>query len=355
MNNCYRLVSVILATVLALASLSVLAQAPSSPAVELHSLDVSDQLDLIRSKIVNSVPIQDVTITGRMVWDRNAIVARQLIFAPGAELVFSRRALEKGPELFVICASLISQDPQRPGQITWEKSDPSPPPAPADSAAQGQNGIGDGAAGLPGLSGALGAPGVPGADAPSVYLFVSHLSGSPVAVRIDGGPGGDGGPGQVGGGGGAGSRGDSASQSAFDCKRGPGYGGSGGLGGNGGAGGAGGVGGRGGLLTVLSVAPSLQGIRLLASGGAGGHGGIGGRGGSGGLGGPEGSAQLPWCRPSGRQGSPGATGKDGATAPDGARGLDGQVRFVRLSDELQQRIAGDLDTRKCTWFGLVCR
>lgn len=324
--------------------------------VRLNPIDVADELDFIRSRIANAVPIQDVVISGTVRVDRNVLVAKTLTFKAGSELLFSQRALQTGHEMFVIAAALVLEDPAHPGRITWEAPPGTPGPQPLAQAPTGQNGTGEGAVGLTGTPGSPGAPGAAGASAPTVVVFVPAANAVPLEVVLQGTPGQAGGKGQDGGVGGNGAIGESASQSAFDCKRGPGWGGRGGNGGDGGAGGPGGQGGDGGSLILISKDPTAVGLKLTAPGGAGGAGGRGGQGGRPGTGGPEGSLQLPWCHSAGRHGPDGNPGADAHNGADGLPGKEGDIRLVAVPQELIDRIAGqDLGVNHCYWLNPFCK
>ncbi|MFC4314988.1 hypothetical protein ACFPN2_38375 [Steroidobacter flavus] len=235
------------------------------------------------------------------------LAARKLVLPPNSQLILLPTGGSAGEPYYMIVAEEIVV--QGPAMITWAREDAiRQPPPDRGKAPNGAPGREEGANGEPGSDGDAGTPGYRGASAPSLILVTRKLTGpGQLFVDLRGQNGGPGGKGQDGGDGGPGARGRPASQSMFDCRRGPGTGGNGGNGGKAGPGGQGGAGGDGGSVIVLAEEPksiTAQAIVLIA-GGAGGAPGAKGNPGNGGRGGPEGPAAPPFCRGANRDGTAG--------------------------------------------------
>lgn len=278
----------------------------------------------------------EFTVVGNTKLDSYFVGAKRIIFKSGARLIFSDKAINSRNNLIVAARTIVSEDQLNPGTITWDSEASADEVSPISGQSPGgAHGRGDGASGGPGSNGALGNPGSSGSNAPNLVLFVQQFENAPPKVILHGQNGGKGGIGQRGGDGGVGQRGSPASQSAFDCKSGPGHGGNGGPGGVGGKGGQGGQGGTGGTVTLVSLPSAfpalLQLVRVDVGPGDGGPGGDGGQGGDGGPAGEAGEKSLPYCqaRPD-RRGSPGANGGIGAIGDPGGQGIQGDILFTTL-------------------------
>jgi hypothetical protein len=269
-----------------------------------------------------------------------ALVAKHITFKPNAKVVLRDSTLQ---DAFYIIADRI--DVQGPAAITWIRRDTIEAPPDRQKAPDGAPGRGEGAEGGRGADGQAGNVGYPGHSAPPVIVLLARtFVGEGLTIDVRGERGGPGGRGQDGGSGGDGGRGAPASQSAFDCKRGPGPGGKGGAAGNGGPGGQGGTGGNGGDVVVLVTGDSANGFKALKvynSGGPGGSPGVPGRPGQPGRGGDEGEKQLPFCAPAGRVGPVGDQGTAGAPGNAGTTGVTGSYSSVELPGRLLSSIYGE--------------
>lgn len=278
-------------------------------------------------------PDRSIKISGEFVIDNWLLAAKEVIFEPGARLIFSEKARELRDEFFIVAEVIRVEGQQRPPVVTWAKPEVGPQ-GDRGQAQSGPHGTSAGDNGGNGTTGALGHPGTDGVAGPSLTIFATGLQGSGLVIDLGGSDGGQGGNGQKGGQGGNGAQGapaQNAMRSAFGmrtavgCAAGPGRGGNGGTGGRGGQGGPGGIGGRGGNLTIISIPDALptltQLIRVDLSSGQGGEGGPRGDGGERGIGGPEGP-RTSWCGPANR---PGANGQPGGEGPKGERGRASQA------------------------------
>lgn len=263
--------------------------------------------------------------------------ARRVIIRAGAKLVLAPRSDQSGP-ITIAAEELVIEAPG--AEITWTGATAGGEVPPArGKAANGAAGFTPGARGGNGENGEPGNTGYAGRRAPSLTIVAGRITGGGVlTVNLKGQRGGDGGAGQSGGDGGFGARGEDASQSLFDCKRGPGRGGDGGKGGNAGPGGAGGNGGDGGDVALLVVGDGSQGISIRLteqlSGGPAGAGGLPAQPGMGGAPGREGAPAEPLCRPSGRVGSHGLAGTTSTAGASGREGISGRLYRIPL-DEAQ--------------------
>ena len=258
----------------------------------------------------------EFTVSGDRVYNSTVLAARKITFKPGSRLIFSGSAIAERRDLFIFAEEIVSEDNEKPGTITWEKSVPTTQPPQGSGSSGIDNGARESARGEDGSSGPSGLNGTQGVSAPSLTILSKGLK-SVLRADFSGGTGGNGGAGGTGGRGGGGGYGTPASQSAVDCKRGGGTGGAGGNGGTGGTGGAGGTGGNGGSITLIvdesNIAASTRFLVTSFSGGPGGAAGSGGAGGQAGTGGPGGTEARPWCGggsggPSGSNGQPGTPG-----------------------------------------------
>lgn len=274
----------------------------------------------------------DFVVSGEKYWSDQALLARRIVFEPGAQLVFADSAAESS--LLVVAAEeIVSLSLDQPGIVTWESAAP-PDPVDRGNAASGAPGKSDGDNGQLGAAGEPGLDGPSGRNAPHLSVLAKDVKGA-LIVDLSGQLGGRGGTGQTGGRGGDGAAGQRASQSAFDCKRGPGDGGRGGDGGIGGKGGKGGTGGGGGMLTFLTDEPQAAQIasRIVVRlvGGPGGQGGEGGRGGDPGAGGRRGAPASPYCKDDGKDGPRGRNGDSGQPGSPGNSGNPGTAELGTLS------------------------
>lgn len=289
---------------------------------------------------------KEYVVSGDIVSNSYFVGAETIRFKPGARLIFSDEALKLRNNLLVAAKTIVMEDPEKPGSITWARGGgPSSQPPQSGEASGGPHGNGDGQSGGPGANGVTGNAGFPGRNAPNLTLFIRAMSGAPPIIDLRGQVGGIGGHGQRGGAGGVGRQGSPASSSLFDCRSGAGYGGTGGAGGNGGSGGTGGTGGAGGTVTLVSLPTAfpelLQLIRTDVSGGDGGPGGDGGQPGVGGPGGPQGAPSLPYCKDEpGRHGTNGAAGKPGAKGDPGITGPQGDLLYTTLAEDAFMRLFG---------------
>lgn len=288
--------------------------------------EIAGKLSAAREAAVLGL-LPEYVVEGTKIFDGWIIPVEKLIFKPGSKLVFSKKALEIRNEFFIVAREISSTDPNQPGTIAWQDEGGPSDPAPLAGQAPSGSAGGEDQNGAPGANGATGNNGLAGRIAPGLTIFVSSIQGSGPIVDFRGQNGGKGGAGQKGGDGGKGGHGHSASQTAVDCRRGPGNGGNGGDGGTGGAGGTGGKGGNGGTVTLVSLAENLamasRAFRVDVGGGTGGSDGEGGPGGNAGAGGPVGAEQLPFCRRGGRH--DGATGRPGTPGPKGSTGPNGNI------------------------------
>ncbi|HEX4201515.1 MAG TPA: hypothetical protein VHY59_08360, partial [Chthoniobacterales bacterium] len=315
------------------------------PLLQIYSLR-SDQL-----VVDHELRVQDV------------VSAKHIFFHRDTKLVLSDFSLKGG--IFYIVADQI--DIEGAASVSWIRQNIAEIPPDRQKAADGGFGRGDGAAGGPGGNGQAGNVGYPGRSAPTVVLAFRKLMGGVLSFDLRGEPGGIGGTGQGGGSGGDGAKGTPASQSLFDCKRGPGPGGKGGDAGNGGLGGGGGTGGNGGDLVMFTTVENAKGglnaaisktspsppspppataspasgsLVVYNSGGEGGAPGQPGRPGLPGQGGDEGEKQLPFCNPAGRKGAEGSPGSPGSPGQPGTPGAPGRFVVVPLPDRLIHTIYG---------------
>lgn len=329
-----------------LAGASIGPAALAQDASEVPSSAVAGEAKETREAIILTGLTPEYVVTGDQSYDGYFLAAQTIRFKPGARLIFSEKALATRNNLIVAARTILSEDQERPGTISWARGDgPSQSPPMAGQAPGGTNGASDGASGGPGSNGSEGNPGIAGRAAPNLTVFMISASGAPPIFDLRGQNGGPGGTGQRGGDGGVGRQGRPASSGPFDCKRGAGRGGDGGSGGNGGLGGRGGAGGTGGTLTLVSVPDSfptlLQLVRPITAGGEGGDGGPGGASGSGGPGGAQGAKALPFCKdePS-RRGNPGPNGQPGTKGVKGPAGVQGDLLYTTLTQQSFDRIFG---------------
>lgn len=299
------------------------------------SIDISDQADVIGEVATKTrtttVLRPKLVIEGDYVAPTMVVAAKEIIFKPGARIVFSDSSANTAGAFFVVAGLITVEDPAKPGIITWASTVPKAPPDRGQAAT--------------GAEGAQGNPGLEGKDAPAVTVIVKSIANGGLVVDTSGGTGGPGGIGQTGGTGAAGAQGSPARQARTRgpfgstiwhpwCEAGPGWGQQGGRGGNGGTGGTGGLGGDGGNVTLVSLPESLstlfQFIRVNTAAGAGGAGGAGGNPGVGGIGGPEGQL-ASFCNSAGRNGAPGAFGAPGQPGPKGDPGRSGQPFVSNLT------------------------
>lgn len=286
----------------------------------------------------------EFVVSGDYLYDSYFVGAEVIRFKPGAKLIFSEKALKLRNNLIFAAKTIVNEDQGRPGTITWARGEgPAASPPQSGQAPGGPHGAGDGASGGAGANGAPGNEGITGQTAPNLTLFMISAEGAPPVIDLRGQAGGKGGGGQQGGNGGVGHQGAPASSTAFDCRRGAGYGGNGGAGGSGGQGGRGGSGGKGGTLTLVSLPTAfpalLNLVRTDVSGGAGGDGGAGGEAGVGGPGGAQGAKALPFCRDEpGRRGAPGPGGQVGGIGMQGAVGIQGDYTFTSLTKDAFDRL-----------------
>lgn len=278
-----------------------------------------------------------IEIAGVTNWDRSQLVARKIIFRDGAQLVFSRKAVPESGQLFIAAQEIVSEGQDRPALISISDQQPTPATPVGNGEAGVDNGSREGTAGGHGAIGPTGSDGADGKNAPTLALVASDALSGKLLVKLKGSDGANGGTGGRGGRGGGGGYGTPASQSAFDCKRGPGNGAPGGNGGPGGPGGRGGAAGNGGELYLVlpaEIAPRASDyIGFDLSAGRRGEGGGGGIGGTRGDGGRVGQEALPFCRRGDRKdGPPGTDGPDGKTGPAGAAGKAGSVHVYSISN-----------------------
>ncbi|MFT2139025.1 hypothetical protein [Bacillus cereus] len=274
---------------------------------------------------------ENFVVEGKRMFDQWYIKAKQLIFKPNSELIFTKMAQEHRGSFFIVAEEFICEDLNAPGSIVWEHDD-----VPKQAAASGQAGSGvdatsDGQDGGPGEQGNIGAKGEKGISAPDLTIIVEKVPGSGTVIDFSGQQGGQGGEGQKGGKGGHGGTGKQASSSLVDCKSGAGDGGHGG---------------NGGKITIISpyeIAESInQKFRVIISGGQGGEGGIGGTGGDGGTGGKGGDDDAPYCRGNGKDGNTGATGNSGNSGGRGEKGRDGDMFHGTTTKEIFDKVIGNV-------------
>ncbi len=338
---CWTIALASASCLLANASLA-FAQDQAAPKTLDETSVLNDIQGIIQSGVLKST--QPFIVNGVTRFDGWFIVADQVIFKSGSQLVFSKQALDSRRSFFIVAKTLTSEDNNAPGTITYEQPPVAVASATPGQAASGAPGSYDGYGGQRGLPGNPGVPGQTGFTAPSLTVTVQQVPNSGPAIDFRGALGGEGGQGQKGGDGGAGAKGSPASQSAFDCKAGGGRGGDGGQGGPGGVGGSGGPGGNGGTVTIIStdtLLPSLtQKFRVLISAGVGGRGGAPGIGGNGGPGGPGGQDARPYCG-GGSGGNGGPTGPGGQAGNTGASGVDGDFFVGAASQGLLNKVFGN--------------
>jgi hypothetical protein len=305
---------------------SALSQAqPSAKPKELSEASVLNEAQMImQSNLLKmSKPFE---VSGTVRFDGWFIVTDKIVFKSGAQLIFTRQALQNRRNFFVVTKEFISEDSNAPGLITYEQPTEEISTAKPGQGPTGAHGVYDGQSGQPGGKGETGTPGPKGYSGPSITITALSVPGSGPALDFRGAVGGEGGRGQRGGDGGVGAKGSPASQSLVDCKAGGGRGGNGGPGGFGGDGGQGGPGGDGGSVTIIGPAtllPTLtQKFRVMVAGGSGGRGGAPGSGGNGGPGGPGGQEARPYCGggPAGGNGGPGGSGSPGSGGQSGTEG-----------------------------------
>ncbi|WP_416408379.1 hypothetical protein [Agrobacterium rosae] len=333
-------------TALALLSCSASAQdAPNPFNVEDRTNEIAPVASVVeKSMILN--PQRTIVVEGDMIWSAMVTGARKIVFKPGSRLILNKDSPYAPGEFFVVAETIVVEDPNNPGMITWSKTAPATPPDRGEAPA-GPFGGGNGAGGAAGTEGSL------GYDAPKLTLMVRTIENGGLVIDMNGGDGGAGGIGQKGGQGGPGSQGSPARQARENrlgftawlpwCESGPGWGGKGGDGGTGGTGGKGGKGGAGGNVSLVSLPESLptlfQVVRVKNGGGDGGTGGPGGAGGVSGPGGPEGPLATA-CSASGRNGPAGQYGAGGTAGVKGDIGPSGQPFVASLSAQQFLRLFG---------------
>jgi len=309
------------------------AQAPKPK--ELPEAAVVGELHTIRQADLPKLS-KPFVVEGETRFDGWFVVADRIVFKSGARLVFTRQALERRRNFYIVAAEMSSEDGANPGTITYEPPPASTAPATPGQAPTGPHGPSDGASGGTGQSGQQGAEGGTGFAAPSLTVTVMKVATSGPTIDFRGGPGEQGGQGQKGGDGGVGRQGSPASSSLFDCKAGGGRGGDGGLGGRGGPGGRGGRGGPGGTVTIMSPADLLPSLstkfRLLVSAGQPGQSGMPGEGGGGGPAGAGGQEAKPYCG-GGDGGAFKGPGQRGDPGLPGLAGVDGDFLVGAITPE----------------------
>jgi hypothetical protein len=307
------------------------------PAADSQEMSPTERnfLSLQVQSVLPRAPIEELIIDTDLTLPGAALYAKRVVFKEGGVLVIDGTTVR--PELPVVLAakelSIETEASRGRPQIVvrWPNVSDGRP------GERGQAGEDRGSReGQPGADGGPGQPGGAGANgkhAPSVIIIAGSIKGR-LVVNLSGQSGGKGGPGGEGGRGGGGGYGNPASQSAFDCRRGPGNGQPGGKGGAAGSGGQGGNAGNGGVLfAVLSDPAKVQeNTLLLADAGNPGLGGEAGKPGIGGAGGRVGQEALPWCRQTASPGSPGAIGALASAGLSGERGSNGTMKFLRLAD-----------------------
>lgn len=279
-------------------------------------------------------PISDIVVKGQLILPGNTVYTEKLTFLKGSSIVIDGDGRSDGQPVLIVARTIEVQpnDDGRPNiEVRWK---------PITPGARGGNGQAGGSAyseGQPtreGGPGKAGGAGQPGRKAPDLILRTDDVTGGILKISVDGNAGGNGGSGGDGGQGGLGGTGQPASQSMFDCRRGPGRGGDGGSGGIGGNGGDGGRGGDGGSIVVIASDTTRirNAIEPSSNPGARGTGGEPGRGGPGGPGGRVGQEALPFCVQTaspGAMGRPGPAGKPGAEGEDG---IPGSISFLGSED-----------------------
>jgi len=285
------------------------------------------------------------------------IVASTLNFSKASRIIFDAHNIRKSQrscegQYFIVADEIIVEESLNEKDlpiITWNRHTLDSVPLDRGQAPSGSSGSAAGESGGNGAVGANGNPGYEGRAAPALLVLARSFSGGKLLFDFRGQNGGEGGVGQTGGDGGIGRKGRSASQSFFDCKRGPGHGGNGGNGGKGGEGGKGGTGGQGGTVLVISTNETTailnEQFDVRVDGGQTGVGGIGGKGGREGIGAPEGEAQRPFCTPAGRDGKNGKSGNNGAKGQQGVSGDSGEYFLLQLPAEKYDYLL-DLDRRR---------
>lgn len=322
---------------------------------EVRAQLVSEALSCVRQEIALGRALDQTLDVDKQVFIRSrAVVAKKLRFHRGGEIIFSDDGdlgwygplgtagggFSHAGSLclslrFVIADEIIVDDEKTEATATikWIRRPLESIPLDRGQAPSGASGVAPGESGRDGTPGASGNVGFRGRDAPSIVLVTTKISGGKIFVDLQGQNGGTGGLGQQGGSGGDGQQGSPASQSLFDCRRGPGPGGNGGNGGLGGAGGRGGDGGAGGVfLVVTRDSTEFNEIRphfiVDRSGGVPGKGGMRAQGGVGGKGGKEGAPALPFCTGANKNGHDGKIGNVGPPGDSGSPGITGDFFFT---------------------------
>lgn len=292
-------------------------------------------------------PQRKIDVKGTYIVHTWWLAADELIFEPGAKLVFDPSGRDDRGWDGLVAREIIIKEPSKGATITWLKPRAGLG-ATRGQAADGSAGEGYDSAGARGAEGGVGVTGRAGADAPDLMLVVRTLVNGGLTIDFSGANGGRGGPGQRGGNGGAGAQGHPAHEKmyfhqAVGCAGGPGTGGAGGPGGRGGQGGAGGPGGAGGNVTLISIkdaVPTLErAIRINVGGGNGGAPGTPGLGGAGGKGGPGGQTDT-WCTRGRGPGANGAHGGKGIPGTKGEHGPAGQLFTAYITDAQLHKLFG---------------
>lgn len=332
-----KLISITAFTTLALLSCSASAQdEPNAFNVEDRTTEIAPVASVVEKTMILS-PQRTIIVEGDMIWSAMITGARKIVFKPGSRLILNKESPYAPGEFFVVAETIVVEDPNNPGMITWSKTVPTAPPDRGEAPA-GPFGGGQGAGGAVGTAGSL------GYDAPKLTLVTKTIENGGLVIDMSGGDGGAGGIGQKGGQGGPGAQGSAARQARESrlgitiwlpyCEAGPGWGGKGGDGGTGGTGGKGGKGGAGGNVSLVSIPENLptlfQIIRVKNGGGDGGTGGTGGSGGNAGPGGPEGPLATA-CGSAGRNGPAGQLGVNGTAGVKGDIGPSGQPFVASLT------------------------
>ncbi len=299
--------------------------------------DVYGQLQ--KAVDLTKLRLREYRVQGTTPLRSSSLATRKLIFEPGSTLFIPDDLLDS--PIYLLADEI---ELQGDANIAWGKRDETMPPPSRLKAPDGVWGRGEGANGTDGAPGQAGNVGFPGRSGPSLIIFAKKIGPTPGHLKIDlsGEAGGPGGRGQDGGRGGDGARGVSASQSLFDCKRGPGAGGNGGNGGDGGPAGPGGSGGAGGDLLLVGLEPDdVTKLQVTSEGGKGGPRGEVGAPGQPGAGGSEGELALPYCGSAHRLGQPGRPGSPSREqSADGVAGPDGRLQVVAPDDPVIDAIFG---------------
>ncbi|WP_445220494.1 hypothetical protein ACKWRH_10765 [Bradyrhizobium sp. Pa8] len=252
-------------------------------------------LSLQVQSVLPRAPIEELIIETELTLPGSALYAKRVVFKEGGVLVIDGATVRAELPVVLAIKELSIETETSRGRpqvvVRWPNV---PEGRPGE---RGQPGDDRGSReGRPGADGGAGQPGGPGANgkhAPAVILIAGSIKGR-LVTNLSGQSGAKGGPGGEGGRGGAGGYGNPASQSAFDCRRGPGNGQPGGKGGAAGSGGQGGNAGNGGVLIAILSDPAKvqENTLLLADAGNPGLGGEAGRPGIGGSGGRVGQEAL---------------------------------------------------------------